>query len=98
MISEYERVMKRFMPAFRSSAAKIMINEYGIKQERAASMLGTTQAAVSKYISVDEKEIIKGVSLKVKQGEVHVIMGPNGSGKSTLARAIMGHPKSKIIK
>jgi Fe-S cluster assembly ATP-binding protein len=38
------------------------------------------------------KEILKGVSLRVKPGEVHTIMGPNGSGKSTLAQTIMGHP------
>jgi len=48
------------------------------------------------YVTVDGKEIIKGVSPILKQGEVHVIMGPNGSGKSTLARAILGHPKSKV--
>jgi len=43
-------------------------------------------------VSVGGKEILKGVDLSVKQGEVHVIMGPNGSGKSTLAYALMGHP------
>lgn len=42
------------------------------------------------------KDIIKDVSLSVRQGEVHVIMGPNGSGKSSLANAVFGHPKYKI--
>ncbi|MCL5430624.1 MAG: Fe-S cluster assembly ATPase SufC [Candidatus Marsarchaeota archaeon] len=48
--------------------------------------------------TVDGKEIVKGVNLKVKSGEFHVIMGPNGSGKTTLAKAIMGHPGFKITK
>ena len=43
------------------------------------------------YVSIEGKEILKGLNLAVKQGETHVIMGPNGSGKSTLARTIMGH-------
>ena len=50
------------------------------------------------YVTVEGKEILKGLNLTVKQGEVHVIMGPNGSGKSTLARTIMGHPKSTVTK
>ncbi len=45
------------------------------------------------YVEVDGKEILKGVSLKVNQGEVHALMGPNGSGKSTLSQTIMGHPR-----
>jgi Fe-S cluster assembly ATP-binding protein len=48
------------------------------------------------HVNVDDKEIIKGVSLSVKPGEVHVIMGPNGSGKSTLSNAVMGHPRYTI--
>lgn len=49
------------------------------------------------YVSTREgKEIVKGVSLKIKEGEFHVIMGPNGSGKTTLAKAIMGYPGLKI--
>jgi Fe-S cluster assembly ATP-binding protein len=50
------------------------------------------------YVTVEGKEIIKGVNLKINQGETHVIMGPNGSGKSTLAKAIMGHPKLIVTK
>ena len=50
------------------------------------------------YVSMEGKEIIKGLNLIIKQGETHVIMGLNGSGKSTLARTIMGHPKSVVTK
>lgn len=47
-------------------------------------------------VSIEDKEILKGVNLVVKSGEVHAIMGPNGTGKSTLASALMGHPKYEV--
>lgn len=43
-----------------------------------------------------QKEILKGINLAIKGGEIHVLMGPNASGKSTLAFTIMGHPKYRI--
>ncbi len=48
------------------------------------------------YAKVDQKEILKGLDLVVKTGEVHAIMGPNGTGKSTLSNVIMGNPKYEI--
>ncbi len=47
-------------------------------------------------VSVEGTEILKGLSLNIKGGEVHAIMGPNGTGKSTLASSLMGHPKYTI--
>src|SRR5690606_22906560 len=47
-------------------------------------------------VKVEDTEILKGVTLDVKGGEVHAIMGPNGTGKSTLAAALMGHPKYEV--
>jgi len=44
------------------------------------------------HVSIEGKEILKGLNLTIKQGEIHAIMGPNGTGKSTLAYTLMGHP------
>ena len=47
-------------------------------------------------VSIEGKEILKGVNLTLPQGEVHAIMGPNGTGKSTLAYTLMGHPSYEV--
>ena len=48
------------------------------------------------HVNIEDKEILKGVDLSIKQGEIHAIMGPNGTGKSTLAYTLMGHPSYEV--
>jgi Fe-S cluster assembly ATP-binding protein len=48
------------------------------------------------HVQAEDKQILKGVNLLTKPGEIHALMGPNGSGKSTLANAIMGHPSLEV--
>jgi len=48
------------------------------------------------HVSIEDKEILKGLDLDIKAGEIHAIMGPNGTGKSTLAYSLMGHPAYEV--
>ena len=48
------------------------------------------------HASINGKEILKGINLEVRPGEVHAIMGPNGSGKSTLSNVLVGHPSYEV--
>lgn len=50
------------------------------------------------HASINGKEILKGINLTVKPGEVHAIMGPNGSGKSTLSSVLVGNPAFEVTK
>jgi Fe-S cluster assembly ATP-binding protein len=64
------------------------------------STLGTAHSLVVEdlHAEVAGKEILKGVNLTLRSGELTALMGPNGSGKSTLAYALMGHPKYKVTR
>lgn len=60
-------------------------------------MAGSTVLKIEDLRSnIENKEILKGLSLEMKGGEIHAIMGPNGTGKSTLASTLMGHPKYEV--
>ncbi len=59
-------------------------------------MAGSKLTINDLHVSIEGKEILKGVDLEIKGGEIHAIMGPNGTGKSTLSSAIMGHPKYEV--
>jgi Fe-S cluster assembly ATP-binding protein len=48
------------------------------------------------HVAVEGKEILKGLDLEVRKGEIHALMGPNGSGKSTFANTLMGHPRYEV--
>ena len=48
------------------------------------------------HVEIDGKQILQGVNLTAKEGEIHAIMGPNGTGKSTLAYTLMGHPSYTV--
>jgi Fe-S cluster assembly ATP-binding protein len=48
------------------------------------------------HVAAGDKQILKGVDLQVRSGEIHALMGPNGSGKSTLANVVMGHPSFDV--
>ena len=49
-------------------------------------------------VKVEDKQVLEDINLKIKPGELHIIMGPNGAGKSSLSNTIMGNPKYTITK
>ncbi|GAM14355.1 MULTISPECIES: Fe-S cluster assembly ATPase SufC [Bacillaceae] len=59
-------------------------------------MAGSVLSIKDLQVEIEGKQILKGVDIEVKGGEIHAIMGPNGTGKSTLSSSIMGHPKYEV--
>ncbi len=82
MKTEYESMVKEFLPALRARAAKLMAQRYGISQTEIARLLGTTQAAVSKYLSNSYSNKVKEIEAQLGQKEVKGFVSSvvNGEG------------------
>ena len=70
--------------------------ESGSTRLSAAGGLPPTLVIEDLHVTVEGREILRGVNLTVPRGETHALMGPNGSGKSTLAYTLLGHPKYHV--
>ena len=86
MKTEYERMLKEFLPALRANAAKRMRSELGMKQARIAACLGTTQAAVSKYLSSKYSERIKSLESGLDRDAVTAFIKMAASGNAYAAQ------------
>jgi Fe-S cluster assembly ATP-binding protein len=73
-------------------------SEFTKGEIRMTEQNGTIFACEDLHVEVEGKEIVRGVSLVVREGEKHAIMGPNGSGKSSLSNALMGHPAYTVTR
>ena len=71
---------------------------WSLLRERSSATVTTGAPLIVKdlRVNIGEKEILKGLNLEVKPGEIHAIMGPNGAGKTTLGFALMGHPRYEV--
>ena len=74
MRTEYENMVKEFLPALRASAAKMMANEYKMSQMKIAKALNTTQAAVSKYLSGKYSNSVKRFEKTFERSEVETFV------------------------
>ncbi len=76
---------------------EVNICSWNFRRERLVGQMASPHFKITGLkVAVEDKEIVKGLDLEIRGGEIHAIMGPNGTGKSTLASALMGHPAYEV--
>ena len=100
--TNYDRVLKEITPLIKASAARMMVNEYKLKQQRIAQLLGITQAAVSKYVNSDAKNAGRKLDSNVVKGFVDGLLHGDKLGaqryKCMLCQAYETFDCSLIVK
>lgn len=92
MQTDYEIALNEFMPAFRAAAGRLMVTKYGISQQKAASLLNVTQAAISKYINERYSQSIKDAGQRINDEFVDtfvrkMIEEDNRNAQKTMCKA-----------
>lgn len=89
MQTNYEIALNEFMPAFRAAAARLMVNKYGLRQQRAAELLEITQASISKYINEKYSQTVKIAEKDISEELVDAFVKRILSDKERGAQGVM---------
>jgi len=97
---EYIRYLSQILTSRNGACYNPLVSKRyrGRGKEAGGSLMTDILEVKDLHTSIDGQEILKGVNLIVREGEIHALMGPNGTGKSTLANVLMGHPAYEVTK